>query len=397
MRTAGSAGRSRSLAGREGIPKRRPGTRSSVPDWVAPPACRGAGYEAQAPRPPRGAGRSAPASPGSSAPRARPRSARRSTTRTRARRGSRVPGRRTSRLPRRSRPARAARRSSARAAPPALPRPVGGPSTVPWGKIATAAPARERGAAAATAADVSAAALDRDPAERVEDAVRRAGSARARASRGSGAAGRARRRGRRGRRASRGSRRRSPGRQGSAPPPSTSEPPDGAERRRQDRADDAVEASRRPGTSRTTRAVSSARRAYPSGVPWTRSPASSDGSLGDHRRPLDETDVRVRGAAPRGARRRSRFVAIPSRTIVAHTRHRSRPDDLDGLVDELAERRLGPVGIVRPEADDDDGSEPRLRAPAARRSPPSSPARRGRARRSASRAARRRGTARRRR
>ena len=37
------------------------------------------------------------------------------------------------------------------------------------------------------------------------------------------------------------------------------EPPDGTDRGRQDSADDAVERSRRPGQSRTARAVSSAR------------------------------------------------------------------------------------------------------------------------------------------
>src|SRR6188472_3423204 len=35
-----------------------------------------------------------------------------------------------------------------------------------------------------------------------------------------------------------------------------------------------------------------------------------------------------------------------------------RPDDGHGLVHELAKLRLGPIGVVRAEADDDDGSEP---------------------------------------
>ena len=91
------------------------------------------------------------------------------TTFTRARRGSRVPGRRTASAPMIATGRSGAPVVSARRAAPRCHGRFGGPSTVPCGKIATAAAALERLRDGRDCADVATAPVDRDPAEPVED------------------------------------------------------------------------------------------------------------------------------------------------------------------------------------------------------------------------------------
>src|SRR4029079_11735032 len=204
----------------------------------------------------------------------------------------------------------------------ARPRPVGRPEHRPLREDRDGRSLLERACGRGDRADVPAAALDRDPAETVECPAAEADppqlSLREEAELPLERGGE-----------EEGIRERVVVRDDDHPPRRNArravdlEPPDGADRRRQDHMEDAIEAHP-PGQSRIARAVSSARCAYPSGVPCTRSPASSWPSSPTNAAHSTSRTLECAERASSSARLKP-VRGVPSRTTVAHTRHRRGP------------------------------------------------------------------------
>ena len=115
-------------------------------------------------------------------------------------------------------------------------------------------------------------------------------------------------------------------------------------------------AAPRSGHVRMVRAVSAARRAYPSGVPCTRSNSRSSGlSATSEAHSTSRTFPCAEAASRSTSLNPAR--SSPPRAIGRPHEAPAGTDDLDRLLDELAEVRLGAVRVVRAEADHDDGGE----------------------------------------